>query len=62
MVGRHAEVYLLQQGQIVWQRNEALSGVTAAMFVDPPTHKSRIEADPAKWIQAQFLALKVTNF
>lgn len=61
MTGSRGDVALLQQEGIVWKRNEALSGIVASIFVDPPIHATGFKPDISKWFQAQFLLLKVKH-
>lgn len=60
LLGTHGEILLLQQGQQVWMRNEASSGIKKAVFIDPPTHSTDDHLPSlTDWFRAQFLTLKV---
>eukprot|EP00210_Caulerpa_lentillifera_P003252 g3104.t1 len=60
LISHHGEILMLQQGQLVWRRNEAPSAVKQALFIDPPTHSSEDDLPTlTKWLKAQFLTLKI---
>ena len=71
LIGLSAEdgsVFLTKGAEIVWQREEALAEVSAALFVDLPADAQTAEKVDATHeqtsimdhIQSQFLSLKVT--
>eukprot|EP00850_Spirogloea_muscicola_P006456 SM000030S11465 [mRNA] locus=s30:825005:831618:+ [translate_table: standard] len=55
---------LLQQGEVVWLREEALAGVVDACMTDLPLEKegvlSEVEHDLAQWFRGHFLGAKAT--
>lgn len=62
-VGGDDSLALLQQGEVVWAREEALAGVVGVQFVNlPPDEESavkRVEEGIEEWVKLQLLAAKV---
>lgn len=52
---------LLQQGQIVWSRDEGLAFITSTLFIDPPAASNQPHQgiDMMERVRAQILMLKV---
>jgi hypothetical protein len=63
VVGGDDSLALLQQGEVVWAREEALAGVVKVQFVNlPPGEESavkRVEEGIEEWVKLQLLAAKV---
>jgi hypothetical protein len=66
VVGGDDSLALLQQGEVVWAREEALAGVVGVQFVNlPPGEESavkRVEEGIEEWVKLQLLAAKVRLF
>ncbi|CAD7698977.1 unnamed protein product [Ostreobium quekettii] len=63
LVGGDDSLSLIQQGQVVWSKDEALGSVQSSLFIDPPNAVPGVanlpKGDLLKKIKAQILSLKV---